>query len=242
MKKVNTIPGLSITTASLMLIITLTACGRASILEQTPLVDLPPIGSVGADGIVSKSRATITVNTVNQGLAQKMLNHIFPVAFAASGQQQVTIVNAANVAMTLDASQWFIPTINSAPLDFGNLSINSLQDNNLSVCGSNGKQKCNNAVIRIYTSGQTGAGVWNSVDGYGMPITAALVNTVAVGTVGLNSANSVTLQTQAISSNTHVLRQTDFTVTPKYNVKSDFTNAGAGTYSTTVVIDYGLSI
>ncbi len=229
--------------AAVLAALSLTACGGASVpaSEAANPTALPIVGEADTTGVVIKSRASFTISTDKASFAQKIFNQIFPIAYAASGSQAVTVVNAPNVSMTLDSSQWLLPAITNAVLDFGNLTISALQDNNLSVCGANGKQKCNNAVIRVYTTGQSGAGMWNSAEGYGMPMTAGLVNN-ASSTVGLEIANAVTVQTQAISNGTHVLRQSDFTTQPKYNVKSDFTNAGAGSYSTTIVIDYGVSL
>ncbi len=143
--------------------------------------------------------------------------------------------------MTLDSHEWSVPTIQNAIVDFGFLAIGSLTDNNLHVCGPNGHSPCGTAVIRTYTTGTSGPGIWNGVDNYGAPITAALAGTPPIGNVGLDVAGAVVLQSVAIPPSKHILTLSDFAPTPRYNYKADFTNAGAGTYSTTIVVEYVLA-
>jgi hypothetical protein len=62
------------------------------------------------------------------------------------------------------------------------------------------------------------------------------------GVAGLGSANAVIVQTlTGIPNNKNVIRHTDFSPTPTFNIDGDFTNAGAGSYSTTVVVEYALA-
>jgi hypothetical protein len=126
-------------------------------------------------------------------------------------------------------------------VDFGYLAISGLSDNNLRVCGAAGNERCGTAQIRMYTTGVAGAGIWNDADAWGAPITAALEGTEATGTVGLDVAGAVVLQSVAIPATTRVLRLSDITPAPRYNVKADFTDAGAGTYTTTLVLEYVLA-
>jgi hypothetical protein len=152
----------------------------------------------------------------------------------------ISVINAPNVSMTVNSSGLVLPPITNAPLSFGELSLSGLTDNNLRVCGNNGKTKCTTAVIRIYTTGTPKSGMWNA-DGYGMPITASLGNGKTVD-VGLDQAGAAVVQTVTIPSGKNVFRLSDFNVTPLYKIFSDFTEAGAGTYSTTLVVEYGLSL
>lgn len=158
-----------------------------------------------------------------------------------SGTQDVTVTNAPNTVMTLDNSEWSVPTIQNGVVDFGYLAIGSLMDNNLRVCGVAGNERCNTALIRTYTIGTAGPGIWNEVDQYGAPISASLAGTPPTGTVGLNAENAVVLQSMAIPPTKYTLKLSDFVPTPRYNFLADFTEAGAGVYTTTLVIEYVLT-
>ncbi len=188
-----------------------------------------------------KSEAIINLTTEAPTLAQHLFKAFWSTAYAASNNQTVTVVNAANTNMTIDTSNWNPPSIRNAVLDFGYLTIGSLFDNNLNVCGTGGNTKCKNAVIQIYTTGPAGSGMWNSIDSYGAPITAGLDSSTP-SAVSLGSTSPATLETAAIASSTHVFSQSGFSPTPKYDVKVDFSSAGAGSYSTTIVLQYGLTL
>jgi hypothetical protein len=112
-------------------------------------------------------------------------------------------------------------------------------DNNLNVCGTNGHTHCGTALIRMYTTGQPGAGLYNTTDQFGAPITAGPVTTLLP--VGLGTSGAAVLQSISIPSHKHVVRLSDFSPAPNYAVQADFTDAGAGTYSTTLVVEYALA-
>jgi hypothetical protein len=139
--------------------------------------------------------------------------------------------------LTLDKSEFLTPTISNAVIDFGYLKLSTLLDTSLSVCGSNGKKKCNKAFIRTYTIGTPKAGIYNSKDDFGAPLTAGQTS---LSSVGLNSTGSLTLQSITIPSNKSIITNADFP-NSKYRYKADFTEAGAGTYSTTIVVEYVLT-
>lgn len=191
-------------------------------IQATPQVD--------ETGIVIKSRALFNIST-GSGSASSLA------ASALSSNQTITVTNSPSSNLTVDNSLFSVPAISSTLLDFGFLSISALKDNNLKVCGAGGNQKCTTAFIRMYTTGTTGAGLYNTVDGYGAPITAGQ-STLAV--VGLGTAGAATMQSFTITSPKNVINLSDFT-NPKYNVKIDFSNAGAGSYSSTLVVEYGLA-
>jgi len=88
--------------------------------------------------------------------------------------------------------------------------------------------------------GADGAGLYNSADGYGAPISSGLQNSASYS-IGLGPSGAATLQSFVIPANKNVLRLSDFSPTPVYQLAADFTNAGAGTYETTVVIEYLLA-
>ena len=117
-------------------------------------------------------------------------------------------------------------------VSFGKLTIHSLRDNNLKVCGSGGDEKCNFAAIRIYTDGTGGEGYWNPQEGYGLPI---LVNG---NKVPFKEQNALTLAKQALA-NIRVLKLSDFNDLNKdIPIDIDFTDAVYGSYQVEIYIDY----
>jgi hypothetical protein len=198
----------------------LAACGKkAPIRLQTQSDPNAPF----VDKVVVKAHAEVNVHAGARN---------------PSGSQPVSVTLASSTSMTIDNSKFTVPAISNAVLSFGSLLVNTLHDNNLNVCGTDGKTKCGTALLRAYTSGVAGAGLWNATDGYGAPITASLTNPL---TVGLGAAGAAIMQTFAIPASKHVIQLKDFTATPSYAISVDFTLAGAGSYSTTLVIEYGLT-
>jgi hypothetical protein len=192
-----------------------------------------PVGQADSLGYVVQSRATFEVRSHES--ASSTSSSSFTAALVA--EVPVVVTNAASSSMTLDKDSFIVPVITDQILDFGFLQLTDLKDNNLKVCGTNGNQKCNTALIRMYTTGVAGAGLYNGADGYGAPIEAGQSSLVSVG---LGSANAAIMQSISIPSNKNVMKLSDFT-NPKYNVKIDFSNAGAGSYSTTLVVEYVLA-
>ncbi|MBS1963276.1 MAG: hypothetical protein JST04_13760 [Bdellovibrionales bacterium] len=216
----------------LISLLSASACGQGGVYSTAiPQQELPPIGTPSADGVVVKSRAIVSVTPTAGGSAAK---------FATSGSQAINVTNAASVSMTLSNQDWRVPTITNDVLDFGFLTVTDVKDNNLNVCGTNGNQHCGKAILRIYTTGKPGAGIWNSTDGYGMPIAAGLSGST-LGSVGLDAAGAYTLESVTLPNSKHTVKYSDFSPTPKFNVKSDFTEAGAGSYAATLVIEYALA-
>ena len=217
-----------------------TGCGSQ---EQAsgPAAVLPPVGTIGGDGAVVKARSLITVST--GGASQsRLLSLIISQALAASnGSVPVSTTVSPSVTFSLDTSLFSVPSSPTAFAidDFGFLQVGALKDNNLDVCGTGGNQHCGTALIRLYTTGTAGAGLWNAVDQYGAPITAGL-SAGSMSTVGLNVAGAAIMQQVTMAANKHTIQLNDFT-TPKYDVKVDFTNAGAGAYATTLVLEYAVS-
>lgn len=160
--------------------------------------------------------------------------------FATQSKSKIIIItNPKATTMSLDDSLFTVPVVDSDSEDFGYLAIGDLRDNDLNVCGASGNQKCGKAVIRLYTIGMPGAGLWNQLDGYGIPLTAGLTGPVVVG---LGQANAVQMQMITIGPTKRVVRLADFPTPPKYNIKADFSDAGAGDFQTTLVVEYGLAL
>lgn len=159
---------------------------------------------------------------------------VFALIGTGSKSQPMTATVAANVRYTVDATNFVTPT----PVDlasYGTLDVTDLRDNDLRVCGAGGTSRCTTGYIRIYTSGSPGAGLWNAAGGYGVPIKTGTT------TVGLGTGGAAVVKTAAIGS-ANVLRLRDFTTASSLQVPvaADFTDAGAGSYSTTLVLEYGL--
>jgi hypothetical protein len=72
----------------------------------------------------------------------------------------------------------------------------------------------------------------NAVDGYGLPISSGANN------IGLDAAGAYIAATAAIG-NKRVLKLTDFGgSTVPVPVSADFSDAAAGSYATTIVVEY----
>jgi hypothetical protein len=229
----------------IMLAVTLmlTGCGNGNLNPVASVipVSLAPVGTQDSNGIFIKSRAAITLYGDTPSLAAVMMKNLLPSAYALTGAQGVTVVNSGSSTMTLDATAFLLPKISNAALNFGSLAVTNLFDNSLSVCGSKANQKCGNAVIQMYTTGQAGAGLWNSVEGYGVPVNAQLDSGSTVQTLNTDASKTI-VQSYSIPTNVRTLRQSNFANALKYNVTSDFTNAGSGSFTTTIVVEYGLTL
>jgi hypothetical protein len=201
---------------------------------------LTPVGTPDADGAVIKARSTFEVSTGGTTTA-RLFGFVIRSAFAASGTAPASTTLAASTSFSLNSSLFSVPS-NPTPFavnDLGYLQVGTLEDNDLRVCGTNGKTKCAKAFIRMYTTGAAGSGMWNTADGYGAPITAGQGS--AFAPVGLNAAGAATVQQITLANNKNTLKLADF-ADPKYGIQVDFTDAGAGTYATTLVVEYGLSL
>lgn len=160
--------------------------------------------------------------------------HVRAAVTHGSSNVPITVTVANNVQFTIDSSQFAIPANTAADtLSFGSITVTTLRDNNLKVCGSNGTTQCSQAIIQAHTVGSPGAGVWNTVDGFGAPLSSG------GSVVGLGNTNAAILETYSIGSNTHVVHLNNFS-TPTFSFSADFSNADVGSYSTTLVIEYDL--
>ena len=219
----------------------LAGCGSQNSSKLlTTAQELPPIAQ--ADQVIVKARASFPLVT---GTTRSQAEPTFDSLLSAtpgntSGTVPVNVVNSASTSMSLDSSQFVVPTISNALLDFGYLNISELKDNNLNLCGTDSKHHCGTALIRIYTVGTAGPGLYNPTDDFGAPITAGLPGTT-LGTVGLDVSNAAIVQSITLPGHKHTIKLSDFSPTPHYDVKADFTDAGAGSYSTTLVVEYGLA-
>lgn len=218
----------------------LSACGNRDLLDLPEI----PVKNPSPEDFVLRSRMTIDISsdgTVMRQVSGAEDSGLRVEAAALGVSTNVTLVNGPNASMTVSTSSFVMPVVSNALLDLGSLAVATLFDNSLRICGSNGKTKCGTALLRVYTAGVAGAGLWNAADGYGAPLT---VESTPAGTqtTGLGVANAVVVQSYAIPSNVNVLRQTNFSPAPSFKFKTDFTDVGAGSYATTIVIEYGLTL
>lgn len=217
-------------TATVMLLIS--ACGSpknpAPSLQSGP--GLPQLDFDPAT-VVVRARGVLEVSTKSSGTIVRVVGQ--------SGTVPVEVVNAPAATFALDTSKFVPPTISADPLSFGSIRVSVLSDNQLRVCGTGGNQKCTYAILRVYTTGTAGPGLYNAADSWGAPITSTLTAPLSVG---LDAANAAVMQTYTIPGSKRTLRLVDFSPSPTYGIHVDFTDAGAGTYSTTLVVEYALAL
>ena len=133
------------------------------------------------------------------------------------------------------------------------LELGNLFDNNLISCNG---FKCTSAIIRIYTTDDSGtiagSGLYNSVSGQSVELDVSggsLTQPTAVP-YDPTDGSSLTIDTNTISASTEVLAlangnfaDANGNLTPTaagYNLSANFTQAGSGTYNAHVVIEYDL--
>jgi hypothetical protein len=119
------------------------------------------------------------------------------------------------------------------------LQVGQLFDNNLNSCGG---QKCDLALIRIYTTNAAQPGLYNSLTQQAIPLTVTGPNDPTPANIGLNIPNATIIQEQAIPAIQQVINLAtgDFS-NSNYQLNADFTQAGAGTYTAHVVVEYVLA-
>ncbi len=193
------------------------------------------------EGSVIRSRAImrVVVSQATGKIAVVENNGTQPPPPVTNGTQPVTVINGPFTNMSIDNSLFVVPAVSNTVLDFGFLQLSGLLDNNLNLCGPSNNAKCNTAIIRTYTTGVAGPGVYNTTDGYGVPLLAGM-DPNPLQEVGLNVGGAITLQTFTIPDTRHTVKLTDFP-TPKYHYQTDFSDAGAGTYTTNIVLEYALT-
>lgn len=216
----------------------LVGCGNK---ESKTITPLPNINEPNIDGLVVAGRASINV-VVGENTVAKIFKSIqaafIQMAYANPISQPVTVVLAPNTTMTMSSANFVTPPLSNEVLSFGFLELTALSTNDLRKCPTNQGKKCTKAILRVYTSGVDGAGFYNTEDGYGVPLLATGVNPEAE--VGLGAENSYIVQQITIPTNKNTIRLSDFSQT-LINVNGDFSNAGAGTYSTTINVEFALA-
>lgn len=222
-----------------------------------------------APGIVkARARLNLVLAADGHGKGQILSAELQPEEVRNSGSfsQEVEILNAGNtpladgppVSVTLPAlttysvdTSSFIPnpTLSNASIAFGSLKLGqSFFDNNLKVCATSANGQCQSALLRAYTTQAAsvtnpGDGLWNAADGYGVPLYIKAADGIEK-TIQLGQSASQTIQTVGFQPSQKVLTATDFKIggnVKAYDVRADFTLAGAGTYAATIIIEYVLN-
>jgi hypothetical protein len=222
---------------TLIILFLLASCGKSN-NDNNRTVHKPSIPS--PDEVVVMARASFDVTTNNASNVAKFMNLIISNAYAANpAAQPVTVVLAGTTTMTLSNANFSVPTMTNDLLNFGTLNITQLQTNDLKKCGNNGNQKCTKALFRIYTTSKPGAGFWNDEDAYGVPLLAS--GPLGEAEVGLNQIGAHSVQQITIANNKNTISLADFSPAPAFTIQGDFYNAGAGTYTTTINVEFALA-
>lgn len=155
----------------------------------------------------------------------------------ASGTTVINSVISASVEFTLSGTNFISPLVpGTGVTSYGYLRLTHLRDNDLEVCGLGGDEQCTTAAIRIYTTGP-GPGFYNSEKAATLPIT-----TTSSVNVGFGPENATQLASVDVSAD-DVLNLVEMTGGPtflKIPISINFTEAPAGSYTTTLVVEYVL--
>lgn len=225
----------------LSLLVLLSACGGSSKWVDEPTDGGPndkpaDIDTVDADGFIPRARAIIHLSSDKDSLASKL----FGISKAYAATTTVTYTVSPSATFTVNTSALLAGSMTGDTLSFGSATVTALNDNNLKICGVSNNQKCTQSIVRIYTTTETVAGLVHDVDDYGLPVYADKTATPTTS-VGLGSANAAIVQTFTIPGNKNRVRLSNFP-TPTYNITADLENAGAGSYSMTLVIEYAVGL
>lgn len=179
------------------------ACGKKFELGSGFDPKLPKVGIPNEDGEVVHGRAVYTITNEELSALHKFMNKLLvPSAYAATGTTTVSYNNAGVTNFAINVTSFTPGSITNNTLSLGSFSISALSDNTLKVCGVNGNQKCNKAIMRVYTTG-TVAGFVHTEDNYGLPVYTGTLNPNTA--LGLNATGSVQVQTYTIPNNVNVV-------------------------------------
>lgn len=207
------------------------SCGKddKTVENQRTAAGTPPAGGGEfhpEDPYVLRGRWTLPMESQGGGDAAAML------LGTGNASNPITATVAPKVTFVVATDNFVAP----APVDlasYGSLDVTDLRDNNLDVCGPAGTAACTTAVLRIYSSGTPGAGLWNAAKAYGLPIMTG------TNVIGLDAAGARVVATLALANKVTV-KLKDFTTAARFQVPVavDFGNAAAGAYRSTLVVEY----
>lgn len=217
------------------------------------MADLPPVGKPSfVDEYIIISRAVIYIQngqivSHNRYKPVNLLDLILPKALAytagtPSASINISYTNVAATSFNLTAASILsVPTlsVDGLTLNLGNIDLNTLDDNKLKVCSSvvgtqavSGTSKCNTAAIRVYAVSGDASGVFcNTAESYCIPMK------VNGNTFGIGVANAQIPLTYTIPASTNRLLKSQLGTTT-FPLTVDMTNAGEGSFSSSVVVEY----
>lgn len=202
---------------------------------------IPQLGPSLIDESIVRGIALVSVSSDQTSSIVKLFKEIFFLksATASTGTTTVTYNNAPSVTFTLNTATLTGGAFTGNILSMGAVTVSALKDNNLKLCGGGGNQKCTTAILRVYTTGSV-AGFVNTSDSpqYGVPVFVSGLNPATALVIGSPGVNVD--QVTGIPSSKHTIQLSDFAPTT-YNVTSDFSNAGSGTFQMTFVVEYALA-
>lgn len=190
--------------------------------------EIAPPQSTNNQEVVVRGRWTINVSSSG------------PRELRAAGEtshgnsKQVMEGNVAEKVSFIVLNKNFVTPISDGLASYGSLDVSTLSDNSLRVCGADGVTRCTDALLRVYTTGTAGDGLWSQIEGVGLPITSGSLK------VGKDPAGAAVVATKKIDANARVIKLSDFTTATELKVPFvvNFTDSAAGTYGTTLVVEY----
>ena len=191
--------------AMLLTVFMLWSCGTYHTNKRmTPLPD--------PDKWVTVGQITTTVGDSLSGFALADVTYV-------AGEINVT---------TEDVTGLLTPTEESDTLDFGQYGFDTIKINKLKVCGT-GHEKCTSARIIVYVS-STNEGLYNSTDGYSVPM---MIN--GTTEIGHTVSNANEIASYTIPASDRKLTNSDFG-TVVWPLTADFSNGGAGSYAASITM------
>lgn len=231
------------------LILTITGCCRHSFETLDP-VD-PVVGSpILPDEAIIRARTEFSIKSPDMAVSvfKKIINLFMPTAYAYNGVVAPNSIITVTYNLAATNVNFGLATGNSAfanadIITIGDFDLSSLDDNNLKLCPASGEsgtgnQKCSTAAIRVKLTDALGnpVGGIQSPDSEGdTPVT--VTNNTGVDTV-VGSTFTI-LNTRSLSG-INRLRNTHFVTSGPYTIKMNTANAGTGSYSVKVVVEYVL--
>jgi alpha-tubulin suppressor-like RCC1 family protein len=213
---------------------------------------LPPVSGGSNIGSVSlKARAIYAVTAQNSKTGTSLTFKRQALQTCQEGNctdfTDINISNAANTEFALDLTnipnnQYSANTNNQNLQNFLTLDIGTLFDNNLFSCAN---LKCDIAQIRLYTISTLG--LYDAVSQQSVPLLVDSQYLTSATPVPLGSNQGLVIDQELIPLNQQVISliNGDFNdahgTNGGYTLSANFTQAGAGTYTSQVVIEYDLA-
>jgi hypothetical protein len=141
--------------------------------------------------------------------------------------QPVTAELGAQLDFLVDINNWYIPKCSSLT-EIGTLTISSIRDNELNQCGPLENEKCRTAVFQMYLGGTDASARF-------------FVQSPELSLSELQIDSPIIFDTITIPQDRHVLQLSDSNTGPRVTVYAYCQSPLPSDYSTSIVIEYGLS-